>query len=290
MMITGLAVLALVYFMPQLNAMGPDVDFEQILPFTLANFIPSGLLGLIIAGLLATFMSTFAATTNAAPAYVVNDIYRRYINPNASAKTYVNMSYLVSIVFIVLGTLIGLFIPSLNAIVMWLVSALYGGYTASNLLKWYWWRFNGAAYFAGMSAGIIAAVPMMFTDVSPLYSFPFMFAACLATCVLVSYFTAPDDIEVVKNFYLKTRPWGFWGPIVLAVQKDDPSISPNKEFKKDVFNVVIGLIWHTSLTAAPIFLVIKHWEGLTVATGIAIISSLLLKHYWWNSLKDEPQT
>ena len=151
-------------------------SFEQILPFTLANFIPSGLLGLIIAGLLATFMSTFAATTNAAPAYVVNDIYRQYINPNASAKTYVRMSYLISVVFIVLGTAIGLFIPSLNAIVMWLVSALYGGYTASNLLKWYWWRFNGMAYFAGMSAGILATIPMMFTDVSPLYSFPFMFA------------------------------------------------------------------------------------------------------------------
>ncbi|GGZ66202.1 MAG: sodium:solute symporter family protein [Paraglaciecola chathamensis] len=288
MMITGLAVLALVYFMPQLSAMGPDVDFEQILPFTLANFIPSGLLGLIIAGLLATFMSTFAATTNAAPAYVVNDIYRQYINPNASAKTYVRMSYLISVVFIVLGTAIGLFIPSLNAIVMWLVSALYGGYTASNLLKWYWWRFNGMAYFAGMSAGILAAIPMMFTDVSPLYSFPFMFAACLVTCIVVSFITAPDDIEVVKNFYLKTRPWGFWGPIIAAVQKDDPSICPNQEFKRDALNVLIGIVWHTSLTAAPIFLVIQHWGGLTIATAVAIISSILLKYMWWDTLSDEP--
>ncbi|QHJ11378.1 Sodium/glucose cotransporter [Paraglaciecola mesophila] len=288
MMITGLAVLALVYFMPQLNAMGPDVDFEQILPFTLANFIPSGLLGLIIAGLLATFMSTFAATTNAAPAYVVNDIYRQYINPNASAKTYVRMSYLISVVFIVLGTAIGLFIPSLNAIVMWLVSALYGGYTASNLLKWYWWRFNGMAYFAGMSAGILAAIPMMFTDVSPLYSFPFMFAACLVTCIVVSFISVPDDIEVVKNFYLKTRPWGLWGPIIAAVQKDDPSICPNQEFKRDALNVLIGIVWHTSLTAAPIFLVIQHWGGLTIATAVAIISSILLKYMWWDTLSDEP--
>ncbi|GAC31296.1 sodium:solute symporter family protein [Paraglaciecola polaris] len=289
MMITGLAVLALVYFMPALNAMGPDVDFEQILPFTLANFIPSGLLGLIIAGLLATFMSTFAATTNAAPAYVVNDIYRRYINPDASARTYVRMSYLVSVVFIVLGTAIGLFIPSLNAIVLWLVSALYGGYTASNLLKWYWWRFNGMAYFAGMSAGILAAIPMMFTDISPLYGFPFMFAACLATCIVVSYISAPDDIEVVKHFYLKTRPWGIWGPIIAAVQKDNPNIRPNTEFKKDLGNVVVGIIWHTSLTAAPIFLVIQHWGGLTIATGVAIISSILLKYFWWDTLSDEPQ-
>jgi Na+/proline symporter len=172
MMITGLTILALVYFSSDLHAMGDSVDFEQILPFALANYVPSGLLGLILAGLLATFMSTFAATTNAAPAYVVNDIYRTYINPNAEAKTYVYMSYIVSIVFIVLGTLIGLFIPSLNDVVMWLVSALYGGYTASNLLKWYWWRFTGMGYFAGMLTGILAAIPMMFTDVSALHAFP----------------------------------------------------------------------------------------------------------------------
>src|SRR5690606_20468512 len=61
LLITGLVVLALVFFMDELRAMGPAVDFEQILPFALKNFIPTGLLGLLIAGLLAAFMSTFAA-------------------------------------------------------------------------------------------------------------------------------------------------------------------------------------------------------------------------------------
>ncbi|MBU3003887.1 sodium:solute symporter family protein [Paraglaciecola arctica] len=288
MMITGLTILALVYFSSDLQAMGPDVDFEQILPFALANYVPAGLLGLILAGLLATFMSTFAATTNAAPAYVVNDIYRRYINPNADPKTYVYMSYGVSIFFIVLGTLIGLFIPSLNDIVLWLVSALYGGYTASNLLKWYWWRFTGMGYFAGMAVGILAAIPMMFTDVSPLYGFPIMFVLCLLACVTVSLLGPADDMEVLKAFYLKTRPWGSWKPVLRALQKDYPQVSGNTEFKKDLSNILVGLVWHTSLTAAPIFMVIEDWSSMTISCAIAILCSWFLKKNWWNKLSDYP--
>ena len=286
MMITGLTILALVYFLPTLQAMGSEADFEQILPFALANFVPSGLLGLIIAGLLATFMSTFAATTNAAPAYLVNDIYKRYINPQASEKSAVRMSYLVSVVFIVIGTVIGLFVPSLNSIVLWLVSALYGGYTASNLLKWYWWRFSGIAYFTGMVAGILGAIPLMFTDISPLYAFPFLFVGCIVICIATSLISGPDDIEVLKRFYIKTRPWGFWKPVLHEAQLDNPGILPNTDFKRDLFNVVIGLIWHTSLTASPIFLVIQYWPEFTISLGIALITTFILKINWWDRLEE----
>jgi len=86
MMIAGITVLALVFLSPQLIAMGDKIDFEMVLPFVLKNQIPVGLVGLLLAGLIAAFMSTYAATINAAPAYVVNDIYKKYINPNADRK------------------------------------------------------------------------------------------------------------------------------------------------------------------------------------------------------------
>jgi SSS family solute:Na+ symporter len=288
MMITGLAILALVFFAGELDAMGPDVDFEQILPFALANYIPSGLLGLVLAGLLATFMSTFAATTNAAPAYVVNDIYKRYINPNANDKTYVYLSYVVSVVFVIIGTAIGLFIPTLNGLILWIVSALYGGYTAANALKWYWWRFNGFGYFAGMLTGIVFAIPLMFSDFSPLNAFPFLFAACLAACVIVSLLTEADDMQVLKNFYIKTRPWGFWGPVLEEFRKEYPDIQPNIDFVRDMSNVVVGIVWHSGLIAAPIFLVIKQFESMTIALGVVILTSIFLKVNWWNKLKNYP--
>lgn len=288
MMITGLAVLALVFFMDDLRAMGTDADFEQILPFALNNYIPAGLLGLVIAGLLASFMSTFAATTNAAPAYVVNDIYKRYINPNGSDKTYVKASYIVSIAFVLVGTAIGLFVPTLNDVILWLVSALWGGYTAANVFKWYWWRFNGFGYFYGMLVGILAAFPMMFIDINPLYGFPILFAVCVIGCVAGTLLTQADDMEVLKKFYIKTRPWGFWGPVLKAVQQDHPELQPNTGFGRDISNIVVGIFWHTSLTAAPIFMVIKDWQSFIIAMLCVAASSIYLKLYWWGRLQDEP--
>ncbi len=289
MLIAGLTVLALGFFMGDLNAMGENLDFEQILPMVLAGeILPSGLLGLLIAGLLAAFMSTFAATVNAAPAYVVNDLYKRYINADADPKTYVRMSYVISVLFVILGVAIGFFIPTLNQVIQWLVSALYGGYTASNVLKWYWWRFNGYGYFWGMVTGFAIAFPLIFTDISPINAFPFMFVACIAACVIGSLLTAPDDMEVLKKFYAKVRPWGFWAPVLAEVQKEYPHLGRNKNFTRDALNVVVGVVWQTSLVAAPIFMVIKHWPEFISAMVIALVTSIFLWFNWYKKLEDYP--
>ncbi|TLU64347.1 Na+:solute symporter [Thalassotalea litorea] len=289
MMITGLAVLALAFFIPDLTAMGPDVDFEQILPFALSNYIPTGLLGVVVAGLLASFMSTFAATTNAAPAYVVNDIYKKYMNPNADDKTYVKVSYLVSLIFVVIGTAIGLFVPSLNEIIMWLVSALWGGYTAANMLKWYWWRFNGYGYFFGMLTGLVTTIPLAFVDLSPLEGFPILFVTSFIGCIVATYLTPAEDMQTLMKFYKKTRPWGFWQPVIAEIQSSEPDFEPNRQFVRDITNVVVGIVWHTSLTATAIFLVIQSWTELYIALGVAVVTSAYLKRMWWDRLSDEDE-
>lgn len=288
MLITGLTVLALVYFMPELKAMGPDIDFEQILPFAIRNYIPQGLVGLLIAGLLAAYMSSFAATTNAAPAYIVNDIYKRYINPNAEDKTYVRLSYIVSITFVLVGSAIGLFIPSLNSIVLWIVGALYGGYTAANVLKWYWWRLNGYGYFFGMLAGILVAIPLMFIDANALYAFPVILLICGLASVFGSLLTPADDMEVLKQFYYKVRPWGFWSPVYKALKLEHPEISKNTACRRDLLNVAVGILWHSCLTSIGILLVLQQWETLVFAIGFAVLTSLFLKKNWYENLQDYP--
>ena len=87
MLVAGLTILALVFLGPEIQSKNEIFDFELILPYAIKNFIPTGLTGLLIAGLLAAFMSTYAAAVNAAPAYFVNDIYKKYINPHAGEKT-----------------------------------------------------------------------------------------------------------------------------------------------------------------------------------------------------------
>ncbi len=290
MLITGLTVLALVYFSGELNAMGEGVDFELVLPFAMREFIPVGLLGLLIAALLAAFMSTYAATVNAAPAYIVNDIYKRYINPNASDKQYVWMSYATSLLVVVVGTGFGLLIHSLNDIIQWIVAALYGGYTAANLLKWHWWRFNSYGYFWGMVGGILAAmvVPALLPHLTTIYTFPIILGISLVGCFAGSLMTPPDPMPVLKNFYLKVRPWGSWGPVHKALQEDIPALTANRDFKRDMFNIVVGIVWQTALTTTGIFLVIQDFDSLLISVAVVAVTSLILKFNWYDKMQDYP--
>ncbi|HSN60182.1 MAG TPA: hypothetical protein VLR49_04560, partial [Ferruginibacter sp.] len=141
-MIIGLTVLALQYY-DQINISSPTgTDFERILPAAINTFLPVGVLGLVLTGLLGAFMGTFSGTVNAAQAYIVNDIYLKYINPNAPTKRIISMNYLVGVVIVALGVTLGFFAKDVNSILQWIVGALYGGYIAANMFKWYWWRFN----------------------------------------------------------------------------------------------------------------------------------------------------
>jgi len=288
MLIAGLTVLALVYYSPALQAMGPNIDFELILPFAIKNFIPTGLMGILIAGLLSAFMSTFAATVNAAPAYIVNDIYKRFINPDATDKKYIYLSYISSIGMVVIGIAFGFVVDSINQIILWIVSALYGGYATSNLLKWYWWRFNGFGYFWGMVSGIAAAlaVPVFFTKLSALQGFPIILAISVLGSVLGSMLTKPDDEEVLKKFYIQVRPWGFWKTIHDKVMIENPNFIKNNNFYRDMSNIVIGIIWQTALVATPIYFVIKEKASIISGVLVIIITSLILKKNWFDKLEN----
>jgi SSS family solute:Na+ symporter len=297
LMIAGFTVLALVYYNRLDLMVGGQIDFENILPAAIGQFAPVGILGLILAGLLAAFMSTFASTVNAAPAYVVNDVYKRYINPEASSKTLIYASYLVSVLVVVISTFIGFYVQSINQVLVWIVSGLWGGYTVANVLKWYWWRLNGMGYFVGMVVGITCAMlikplggffPQVPPDILPLYAFPVVLLLSGVACVIASLKTPPDDMERLKEFYKRVRPWGFWGPVHDMVVQDDPGFTRNPRFKMDMFNIVVGTTLQTSLVALPIFLVTKHFVPMTICAGIVLVTGFILKKTWYDNLSDWP--
>ncbi len=299
LMITGFTVMALVFFSPQIRAMGTKIDFEQILPDTLSNFMPAGILGLVLAGLLAAYMSNFAATVNAAPAYVVNDIYRRYINPQASPRRLVGMSYVVSFVFVLVGIYFGMRARDINQVTQWIVSALWGGYTAANVLKWYWWRFNGHGYFWGMITGIACTLvlskfpglylwlyPEIAANLYPLYSVPVILVLSTAGCVLGTLLSRPESDEVLMKFYRQVRPWGFWRPVHAKVVAADPTFVSDANFKRDMFNIVVGIFWQTSLVVLPIYIVIREKAPAIEALIVLVITSLILRKTWWSKITD----
>jgi SSS family solute:Na+ symporter len=289
-MITGLAILALVFYSEEVRHMGSAIDFEMILPIALDRFVPAGLMGLLIAGLLAAFMSNFAATVNAAPPYIVNDIYKRFINPNASQRTYVRMSYAASLGVVIAGVSVGWFVESINNVIQWITAGLWGGYTAANVLKWYWWRFNGFGYFWGMVTGIgssllyVVAHETGWVSLSALYAFPYILVIALVGCYAGTLLTPAEDEEVLKAFYRQVRPWGFWGPILAKVKAEDPTFERNKDFGRDMFNIAIGILWQSCLVMLPIFLVIRKFHSALIAAAVVVATSLILKFTWYDNL------
>ncbi len=287
-MIAGFAVLAILYY-DRLNLLvAGEIDFEQILPSAIAEFVPVGFMGLLLAGLLAAFNSTFAGTLNAAQAYIVNDIYLRYLKPEADNRQIRNMNYITGVVVVIISIIFGVFAQDVNSMLQWIVSGLYGSYVVSNVLKWYWWRFNGYGYFWGMVFGLIPALVFpRITDTLDLYYFPWLLIISIAGALLGTLLTKPTDEKTLKEFYRTVNPWGFWGPIRDKVVAENPGFVPNRTFKRDMFNVVVGVIAQTALVALPIYVILKDTLPIWITIGITIVSGFILKKTWWDTLPEE---
>ncbi|MCS7337581.1 MAG: hypothetical protein NZ739_05000 [Verrucomicrobiae bacterium] len=185
---------------------------------------------------------------------------------------------------------------SVNQMTQWIVQGLWGGYTAANVLKWYWWRLNGFGYFWGMLTGIAAAlvVPKFFpsSGLPTFASFGIILAISTLGSVLGSLLTAPEDKEVLKRFYRQVRPWGWWGPVHELVVKEDPSFKRNTNFGRDMFNCIVGMAWQVPLWAIPVYVVFRNWQALWIALGVLVLTSLILKFNWYDKLaaEDDPGT
>ena len=298
LMVAGFAVLGIVYLQPEISAMGSAIDFEKVLPLAINKFVPAGWKGLLLAGLLAAFMGTFAAFVNAAPAYIVNDIYRKYIRPDAPEHKLIRLSILSSLILVAVGITFGFFAASLNTLTLWITSALYGGYACANMLKWIWWRFNGYGYFWGMLAGLVASTILLFGKgailaglgiegpVPDIYFFPAILLFSLAGCLIGTFMTPPDDREAVKQYYRQTRPWGWWGPIRREVMQEDPSFVPNQSLGRDTFNIITGMVWQMAQVVIPIYFMIRNHTQLAVWSILLFVTTFLLKRYWWDKLPE----
>ena len=304
LLIGGIVVIALVAVSPEMIA-NPDLnggDLEILLPKVINFHVPVGIKGLLLAGLLAAFMSTFSAFVNAGPAYIVNDIYKKYYKPNASSKHYIKVSYIASFVVVFLGVFMGFFADSINSLTLWITSALFGGYVAANFLKWIWWRFNGWGYFWGMLVGLVVAslqyalyqnkenfspdtLLYEMSHIQAIYLFPIIFIISLIGSFLGTFLTKPTEMSTLKSFYKSVRPWGWWGPVYKELLKEDNSFKKNTDFWKDMVNCVIGIIWQSSMIVMPIYFVIRDYPKAIIALTIFVTTSIILKFTWLDRIR-----
>lgn len=289
-MVAGFAVLGLVYLQPEIAGMGKQIDFEKVLPLAINKFVPFGWKGLLLAGLLAAFMGTFAAFVNAAPAYIVNDIYKKYINPNAPEKETHQAEHPCLICFG--GDRCGLWVQCFiteypntmdHLCPLWRLCLRQYAEVDLVAVQWLWilrwharrpYRFNHPLFF---KQPILDALNIA-GPVPDIYFFPAIFLISLLGCLLGTYLTPHENFEQVKTFYKETRPWGFWKPVREAVIKEDPSFQPNKDLGRDAFNVITGMVWQMSQVVIPIYFMIRNNTSLAIWTMIFFVTSWLLKN------------
>ncbi|WP_405604053.1 sodium:solute symporter family protein [Polaribacter sp. Asnod1-A03] len=309
LLIGGIVVLALVYLAPSM-AISPTLslnDLEIILPTVINNHVPVGIKGLLLAGLLAAFMSTFSAFVNSGPAYVVNDIYKKYYKPDEEEAHYIKASHVTSFIIVILGVIMGFFAESINAITLWITSALYGGYVASNFLKWIWWRFNGWGYFWGMTSGLIIATLQFLVDMNKdnfevgsflyncahidvIYIFPIIFVVSLLGSFLGTLLTPATNMKTLKAFYFNVRPWGWWKPVLKELQVDDKTITKNGDFASDMVNCVVGIVWQSSMVLLPIYFMIRDYPKTLIALLVFVVTTVILKFTWLDKVRKLPDT
>ena len=135
-----------------------------------------------------------------------------------------------------------------------------------------------------LSAVIGPRFPNIPPDILPLYSFPLLLLISAAACVGVTLLTPPDHIEQLAKFYRTVRPWGWWGPVKEYVLRADPTFAVNKNFRRDMFNVVIGTTVQTALVALPMYVVIERFDGIAVCLALTAVCGAILKKSWYDHL------
>lgn len=283
----AIAIMAIVYG----NSTGNIVqDPELALPTVIDKLIPVGFKGLLIAGLMSAAMSTFVSIVNAGASYWVNDIYRSFINKEASEKTLVNQSRLASIMVVAGGLLLTLFITSINQIWGWLTMSMGAGLIVPLIIRWYWWRLNGYGFTAGVFVGMTVAIVqgLMFPDVPEYVSFLAVSLLSFAGTVVATLLTEPTERETLEKFFLRTRPFGFWGPVTASL-KDEDRNAIKKENRRDIISAIIAVPWQLLLFATAMLVVLRENEMLLYASVLLAILSFLLYKIWFKNLDTESE-
>lgn len=278
-MVTGIALLALT------GVVGVS-DSERVMPLVLRDFLPLGIRGIVIAGLLAAFMSTFSSTVNSGASFIVRDIWQPYIRPQSTERQAVRFSYLATVLLVVLGLVIGFESKSIAEIWNWMMVTLGAGIIVPNVLRWYWWRMNGWGYAWGTLGGMMLSTIALFFDTWPAFVvFPSIVASSFLLSVLGSLFTRPVEKEVLMDFYRSVRPFGFWKPVKDTSRLSVEELSSRSEnIWITVLNVILGMAAIASLYLFPMYLVGRWYDNSLACLGIGLFAIFVLKFTWYRNL------
>jgi len=253
------------------DKLGHDVAYPAML-----TLLPSGLLGLVAASLIAAFMSTMSTQLNLGASYLVNDFYHRFIKPDASEKELVLAGRLFTVVSIILGGGLGLLLTSAGQ-AFTLLLMIGAGTGLIYILRWFWWRINAYTEIVAMISSIIIAGYFNFGN-SVLESWQkIVIGAILTTLVWIvaTYLTPPDDDVTLRNFVKKVNPGGpGWKKYSEGISTE-PWPVPN-----GILSMVLGCVAVYGFLMGVGQLIYGHTESGLMICGIGALASVGLFKIW----------
>jgi Na+/proline symporter len=240
------------------------------------TLLPSGLLGLVAASLIAAFMSTMSTQLNLGASYLVNDFYHRFIKPNASEKELVLAGRLFTVVSIILGGGLGLLLTSAGQ-AFTLLLMIGAGTGLIYILRWFWWRINAYTEIVAMVSSIIIAGYFNFGD-SVLEGWQkIVIGAILTTIVWIvaTYLTPADDEQTLRNFVKKVNPGGpGWKKYSDGISTE-PWPVPN-----GILSMVLGCVAVYGFLLGVGQLIYGHTESGMMICAIGTFASIGLFKVW----------
>jgi len=282
-MCMGIAVLGLTMLEPVFSV----EHAEGVLPKILERIhLPIGLRGIILAGFFAAFMSTFDSTVNVAASYIVEDFYKRFLRPSAARREVIYAGYAASVLVVVIGILIGLGQKTIAGIWGWIMMAYGAVALIPNLLRWYWWRFNGWGYTWGTVGGItvLFILTLCFPGWKETRTFPIIASTSLICSLLGTFLTRRTDRSVLERFYKEVQPGGRWAPVARSVAEKSPGFKKDCTFGIELLNTILGIILITCLYMASVTVVLHMFSTVLPLLGVSAVTGGILYFTWYKKL------
>jgi Na+/proline symporter len=309
--LVGLASLVVFPDIASMTAQYPDVPEQYIqndfaYPAMLREFLPSGLLGLVVASLIAAFMSTTASQLNWGSSYLVNDFYGRFYKPEATEKQRIRFGRVSTVVLMISSVLLALVLQ--NALQAFQYILMIGAGTGLlYILRWFWWRINAYSEVSAMIAA--GAFSLMFilvenfvmirlqddmvdvfglqTSMSYWNVIKLLGTVILTsvTWILVTLVTSPVDQPTLRNFYSRIRPGGpGWKHVVDQAEREGVHLVKEDQLKWDVPTGILCMILGTLMIYSLLFTIGYVLYGnytASISLGlIAVSSGFMLSRYW----------
>lgn len=271
------------------DKLGHDLAYSAML-----TKLPSGLLGLVLASLVAAYMSTISTHLNWGASYIVNDFYKQQINKNATDKQLVFVGRLSTVILMVSSALFALVLT--NALQLFEIILMFGAGTGLIfILRWFWWRINAWSEISAMFVSGVVSIILSFTPLGnylfgddglmPSYTkFPMIVLITTIIWIVVTYATQPETKIVLQGFYKKIQPGGpGWSKVVNEAKAENIEIVNTNEgwsVPSGIIAMLVGCVFIYSIMFATGNYIYGEYTKALILSGVALISGFVLIKLW----------